>query len=534
MRRFLALMIAVMLSLSLTPVQAESDHLSALHAACPQWSVLASVQQTTVHGQQIAAAILEKKDARMLAVLQKRDGNWRLDIANETALPTGKTPTLSLDRDGILSWSLHGPAPAGEYVGDITVTCSSTLTYDGVWQPVIVTLTSEHAGMQHVASFWHEGTTLQIQRRFIDPASGRNKTDPTYAPLPDLWLADQLSLAAFDYSLVTGMCLLAYSAPKGNPEWLQNAARELRPDYTYLDGHWDQDGLQLLMQRPDGETVFIGAAYASNLGVEPVVCESTPLPEGTQLGNENMYATLSCPGQFTVSLAPMERGVWGVRTIYTPDGEIAASFGPCWVGDCSDLYLFNQYTLCGKSPFDDVRTIDWAQLAAVKSYNDAANALDKSDWACVNNPRMADRLHLRAAPDRKAESLGKYYNRTPVQILSTEGEWAYVEVLDLNNPLDEALVQRGYMMRKYLATGRAMESVETYEIDYHPVQRLTSVSFYDAPAGNLQRTLTDLPLENDMWILLGLSTGETWGYFWNPQTNFAGWAHLSDFEPGNG
>lgn len=38
-------------------------------------------------------------------------------------------------------------------------------------------------------------------------------------------------------------------------------------------------------------------------------------------------------------------------------------------------------------------------------------------YAVVHNPDAADRLNLRAAPNKEAESLGKYYNGVGVQIL---------------------------------------------------------------------------------------------------------------------
>ena len=38
-------------------------------------------------------------------------------------------------------------------------------------------------------------------------------------------------------------------------------------------------------------------------------------------------------------------------------------------------------------------------------------------YAVVHNPDAADRLNLRAAPNREAESLGRYYNGVEVQIL---------------------------------------------------------------------------------------------------------------------
>ena len=65
-------------------------------------------------------------------------------------------------------------------------------------------------------------------------------------------------------------------------------------------------------------------------------------------------------------------------------------------------------------------------------------------YAIVQNPNAADRLNLRAAPSRDAQSLGKYYNGVEVQILE-----------DLNNGWVRVRIghrgtAEGYMMKEYL------------------------------------------------------------------------------------
>lgn len=80
-------------------------------------------------------------------------------------------------------------------------------------------------------------------------------------------------------------------------------------------------------------------------------------------------------------------------------------------------------------------------------------AMDKTGWAVVNNPNPADRLHLRVSPERGAASLGKFYNGTPVQVLEERGDWVQVEI-----GLDGNLT--GWMMKKYLTFGEAMDQVQ--------------------------------------------------------------------------
>ena len=65
----------------------------------------------------------------------------------------------------------------------------------------------------------------------------------------------------------------------------------------------------------------------------------------------------------------------------------------------------------------------------------------------VNNPDPIDRLHLRAAADEGAESLGKYYNGTTVKVINTDTPgWYLVRV----GSGDGSLV--GWMKSKFLTT----------------------------------------------------------------------------------
>lgn len=58
----------------------------------------------------------------------------------------------------------------------------------------------------------------------------------------------------------------------------------------------------------------------------------------------------------------------------------------------------------------------------------------------VNNPRSTDRLNLRANPSEKAQSLGRYYNGTQVEILGIADAWVHVRVAG----------RTGYMLAKFL------------------------------------------------------------------------------------
>jgi SH3-like domain-containing protein len=106
--------------------------------------------------------------------------------------------------------------------------------------------------------------------------------------------------------------------------------------------------------------------------------------------------------------------------------------------------------LVGTHPWRDLFSLDVTQLPG--NTEEAIAGLDREGWAVVNNPDPADRLHLRAGPETSAESLGKFYNRTPVRVLERRDGWARVRI-----GADGRL--EGWMMEKFLAFGSAMDAV---------------------------------------------------------------------------
>ncbi len=130
---------------------------------------------------------------------------------------------------------------------------------------------------------------------------------------------------------------------------------------------------------------------------------------------------------------------------YTGEGDVyyGAYFWGLEVRDDLD----NDRYLVGS--FDrDLFTID------LNGYFPTEPVPDTSGWAVVNNPDPADRLHLRVSADRASRSLGKFYNGTPVQVLSRGKTWTKVRV-----GLGET-ARVGWMMTKYLAFGDDMQQVD--------------------------------------------------------------------------
>lgn len=91
-------------------------------------------------------------------------------------------------------------------------------------------------------------------------------------------------------------------------------------------------------------------------------------------------------------------------------------------------------------------------------------------YAVVHNPDAADRLNLRAAPNKEAESLGKYYNGVGVQILEElNNGWVRVRIGNRG-------VAEGYMMKAYLQYDNTQAVAGRYADVYLHKQRVGALS----------------------------------------------------------
>ena len=145
--------------------------------------------------------------------------------------------------------------------------------------------------------------------------------------------------------------------------------------------------------------------------------------------------------------------------------------------------------------------LDGADLATLPGTREAlAAALNRDGWAVVRNPDPADRLHLRVQPDRSAESLGKFYNGTPLRVLGQEGDWTRV-ALGLNGP-------EGWMMTRYLAFGGEMDEVEpVFPQLMYVLEQEERQPAYSAPRKGTEKELAGAVfvvgvVEDEFYILL--------------------------------
>jgi len=149
-------------------------------------------------------------------------------------------------------------------------------------------------------------------------------------------------------------------------------------------------------------------------------------------------------------------GTWALGW-NTRDGMDSFMYGTVFCGiQQSSAFNGADSILVGSYPWSDLFSLDVTQLPA--STGEAAAQLTREGWAVVSNPDPKDRLHLRAEPNTSSESLGKFYNRTPVRVLETRDGWARVRV-----GTDGRL--EGWMMTKYLAFGTAMDAVASASPD---------------------------------------------------------------------
>lgn len=182
-------------------------------------------------------------------------------------------------------------------------------------------------------------------------------------------------------------------------------------------------------------------------------------------------------------------GNWTLGWVANEHGFVGLH-GTLYCGIQRDLAMHGtESILVGSHPWRDMFTVDFASLP--QNVEEATASLDRTGWAVVNNPDLADRLHLRAEPDSDAESLGKFYNRTPVQVLERRDGWARVRI-----GLDGRL--EGWMMEKFLAFGSDMDAVESAAPELTLKDGINIQPLYAFP--DLRET-TDVPYGLDTWIV---------------------------------
>lgn len=495
MRRFLVLLCLLLALCGVACAEpAEDAALSPMQEAYPGWQVLSADQWGNA-----AAAALGQGDSRVLCLAEKVNGAWRLVIANPSTLRPGETPSILMDTDNALYWSY-----------DQGSTQYSSFKENGVWEmPTRTYIASGYETMLRWENglLWHEINHTD--------AEGNILSTERQGPVPAAWL-DGCTLA--DYQLDLPGTDEYINDTWLNQETMLRCAAEVT-DWQVVQGLALADGLLLLAQDDAGNLRLVGWSLVHK---DPVTCISSPMPEGTQLGNENFGDWVYLPEQGVMFYAcPDDVGVWRISWIWPDNGSDGPmNLGRSWLS--FDPMMRDKHCLyVGAHPWYTLDA-EWDTLPT--NLEEALAQMDASRWATVNNPNPADRLHLRAKPDKGAASLGKYYNGTPVEVLEKGDTWTQVHVGGVI----------GWMKTEYLAFGKDAWQVALAFPDLFFVEEKNQFPVWKAGTTPGLKADGDWQVErSEIAVIVGLK-GEDWYHIWFPDTETYGYMRQSDFWPGNG
>jgi len=456
-----------------------------------------------------AAAVISVNGTQALCVAEKMDGEWKLVVNNSAALrQDAAVSSLLLDTDDALFWSYHGESRSSTFYA---------MRRNGTWK-VVCAQDSETYPNGNVGEYTLAYADGRLQyTTYLCDENDNILSMRDYEPVPAAWLNDRLELSIFDESAFP-KANINYTHSWLSDEATKKAAEELFPGFTYLGGCASQTHLEFFLQKPNGELVFAVSIFDEERGWHSAL--STPLPKGTTYGLENFTSSLVI-GDLLVGIAPVDDHQFGVSSIYAHnayDGSSETMFflGKNWI--CKDVPV-GYSSLYGDHPWADITVIDWQSLP--HAFTEAAETLDSSRWAIVNNPNPQDRLHLRVSADKDARSLGKYYNGTPARVLEEKKDWVRVSIFGVE----------GWMMKQYLAFGEKGRSVEAAFPSRVPVESKRDHYLYASPDEKLPiANCTELYRSA---LVLGVH-GEKWYHVWFPDTLESGYVLQEDWFEGNG
>ena len=493
------LLLFMLMLLFLPPALAEDDPTALFSAAHPGYQIVCSDQEGDV-----AAAILTNEEEHVLCIAERTNGAWALTIDSDKALRQHEAYInyeLAVDPESFdVSWSCQPWDTREAYV---------TVRENGIWKaPSLDFLTPWGDDFRCVTLSWGNGLLTRTESISDENAIVLSTTE--LCPLPASWLDGMTTLEGFDVSLLPTFQADIPTVMEGRA--LALAAEELLPGYAYVGGSLLKDELQLLLDKPDGTRVFVGAVYDSGWKLT----ESAPLPKDACYGYENFTDYLHIPDLATIGVRHWPDGTWGVDFLLPDAGPMAGDMfllGQNYFSHTKFSYS-HESLLIGDLPWSDLTTIDWAALPL--TMDEARAAIDNSGWAIVNNPNPEDRLHLRVEPDRSAASQGKYYNGTFVRILERQGTWTKVDVFGTE----------GWMMTDYLSIGDDMERVHIACPMQFVQEWLPFATLYQTPGG------AEIGQATGTVRVLGI-VGDEWCHVWLDDDR-TGYLRQADLWEGNG
>ena len=430
------------------------------------------------------ALALRTDEGYVLCVAEKDEGDaaYALTIDNDRAIPGGDTPRLTMDTDNCLFIS--------QIVGEKEQITWRSDKRDGVWGPVNIVYRyawDDHTDVEHYAGIAGGALILSSQR--WDKNENAISEPESRMPVPvDASYIERFGLAAFDSRSVN-----VYSGEVRAEPGL--CAGLLEEGETLVQLAVQSDCLLMLVDCADGTRRLRIADAGGGLR------QTGPVPQNMVMDTFHMgdgQLFLGTDGDLFCFARTQDQG-WYLSCV---QGQDTFRISPLGIRDLGApvAIMTNDDMRYGTHPWSlEITQLDLMQLPA--SWAEAMAQLDTSGYALVSNPNPADRLHLRTKPEKSAASLGKFYNRTPVWVLSVEGEWAHVYVGGVRG-------LEGYMMAKYLAMGGENPQVKCAFETLFIAEGVERVPLLDAPDRRNGRVVCDLTAGQD-YEIVGVA-GEDW------------------------
>ena len=285
-----------------------------------------------------------------------------------------------------------------------------------------------------------------------------------------------------------------------------------------------KERLVLLVEKPVGVRRLRVAEWN---GAQYTVRETDDLPEDADIdvfhaGEAEIMIAYGDGGEQALATFRRSGGAWMLSGMMAD--EVFSLTADSVISDAS--VGRNDGAVYGKHAWGDLFTVDFSTLP--RTMEDASRQMDTSGYAFVNNPNPEDKLHLRTRASRNSASLGKFFNRTPVQVLSRDGEWANVRI-----GLGEASLE-GYMMTAYLAFGEDMEAVACAfpQMQWREGQESVGVALLSKPESGAKAIAKGAFTYGSGDYIIGV-VGDSW-YILMRADGSVGYARQSAFSAGNG
>ena len=515
--RLSAFLIALLLLLPALPAAAQDALPDAVRALCDRAypaHIIARWDGWGDDAQGQFALVLHAEQDNILCIAEKAEGEaaYRFTVENTHAVQDGDTlPSVFIDNLDALYYAYTDGNVKTEYV---------SMKKNGEWQAVgTVRRDVSHAAYDLETTMSVRGGALCYERQRYDknenPMDSSDLAQPMEIPVSTAF-AKGMKLAAFDIGSVS---TTGYEIPAvpGLCDGLLAAGD------TLVQVNAQEDAIIMLVRKADGMLRLRLTDGWDEYKNGYAVIETGDLPQNAHMDTFHASAARTLHLKYGDDIFNFGRGYdgkWRLSSVQARD-DFAVHYDG--ISDWeSGGYLRNDGVVYGASPWHaDITRLDMNALPT--TIKEAVAKLDRSAYAVVNNPNPQDRLHLREQPKKGAASLGKFYNRTPVQVLGMDGEWTHVRIGS------EAEGIEGWMMSEYLAFGGSVSRVECAFPQMFYRENEFAVYILDAPGNaKTRRYMEEWPGA----YIIGV-VGDEW-YVVMTKDGCVGYMKQSLFEAGNG